>query len=549
MLTHLSINNYALIDALEIDFHKGFTVITGETGSGKSIMLGAIGLILGGRADFKSLRDKNTKCIIEGTFEISKNIKNTFFDENDIDFEPETTLRREITPAGKSRAFINDTPVKLNVIKALGEQLLDIHSQHQTQLLNHADFQYQVLDTVSNSIPVFNDYIELLKKYNDVQFQIKKLLELEQKANSEKDYINFQLEELSKIDLGLNKNEVEQEYNLLAIAEDVIKVSSEASSIINDENRGVVATLQQLEVVLSKLEKVDEVYEQLIERVKSTSIEIQDVDFELNNKVSSLEIDEERLMQLDELLGEINRLEKKYNVLEISELQILKLELEKKQGTFNSIEEDLNKLKIKESKALALVLKKGQELTKIRKKGIIVLEKKIMNHLKDLAMPNAIFKVELAPLKEPSSFGLDSIQFLIATNKGADFGVLNKVASGGELSRVMLSIKAILSESGALSTLIFDEIDTGVSGEVANKMGDMMKQMGTKMQVISITHLPQIASKGTSHINVYKKDEKETTNTYIQYLNKDERLLEIAKMLSGNNPTDAAMSNAKELLN
>ncbi len=549
MLIHLSIKNYALIDSLSIDFNKGFTVITGETGSGKSIMLGAIGLILGERADLKSLRDKSLKCVIEGVFSVSKTLKKTFFEKNDIDFEAETILRREITPSGKSRAFINDTPVKLNTIRELGEQLLDIHSQHQTQLLNKSDFQYQVLDAASNSIPLFNDYRTLLKKYNAVKTEIENLLALEQKANSERDYISFQLEELSKIDLELDKNAIEQEYNLLANAEDVIKVSTEAMSIINDENRGVVATLQQLEITLSKLEKVDEVYATLIERVKSASIEIQDVDFELNNKIASLEIDEERLIQLDELLGEINRLEKKYNVLELSELQALKLELENKQGSFDSIDEDLKKLKTEESKALNLVLKKGKELTKVRKKGLATLEKKVMHHLQGLAMPNAIFKVELKSLQNPSNFGLESIQFLIATNKGVDFGELNKVASGGELSRIMLSIKAILSENGELSTLVFDEIDTGVSGEVANKMGDMMKQMGTKMQIISITHLPQIASKGAAHINVYKKDEKEITNTYIQYLNKDERLLEIAKMLSGNNPTDAALSNAKELLN
>ena len=549
MLVHLSIKNYALIDSLEIDFHKGFTVITGETGSGKSIMLGAIGLILGERAELKSLRDQTVKCVIEGVFSVSKKLKKSFFDKNDIDFEAEAILRREITPSGKSRAFINDTPVKLNTIRALGEQLLDIHSQHQTQLLNKSDFQYQVLDSVSNSLPLFTDYRLLLNDYNKVTAAINDLLALEQKANSERDYINFQLEELSKIDLELDKNAVEQEYNLLANAEDVIKISTEAISIINEENRGVVATLQQLEVSLSKLEKVDSIYSTLIERVKSASIEMQDVDFELSNRIASLEIDEERLIQLDELLGEINRLEKKYNVLDISELQTLKSELENKQGAFNSIDEDLKKLKIEEAKALSKVMLKGAELTKVRQKGLVLLEKKVMSHLKGLAMPNAIFKVQLQPQSTPSRFGLEMIQFLIATNKGASFGELNKVASGGELSRIMLSIKAIMSENGELSTLIFDEIDTGVSGEVANKMGDMMKEMGTKMQIVSITHLPQIASKGAAHINVYKKDDKEITNTYIQYLNKDERLLEVAKMLSGNNPTDAALSNAKELLN
>lgn len=549
MLKHLSIKNYALIEALSVSFNHGFTVVTGETGSGKSILLGALGLILGERADLKSLRNKDEKCVIEGVFQLEKKKYKSFFELNDIDFDIETILRREITPSGKSRAFINDTPVNLVVLKELGEQLIDIHSQHQTQRINTANFQYQVLDVASNSQKVLNEYLVELKSFDLVKKKISELEELQQKAIAEQDYIKFQLEELSAVDLSLDKEELEQEYNLLANAEDVIRVSNEAIQIINDDQNGIVNSLQQLEFTLSKLEKVDVVYSDLIKRVKSTSIELQDIDFELSNKISSLEVDEERLLFLDELLGGYNRLEKKYNAINLEELLVIKESLEAKNGKFNSVDSELKELNKEAKLALSKVLTVGKQLTELRKSGVEVLEGKIIKTLKDLSMPNAIFNVVLSPLENPSSFGMESIDFQISTNKGTEFNSLKKVASGGELSRIMLSIKMILAEKGMLPTLIFDEIDTGVSGDVANKMGDIMKAMGRKMQVMSITHLPQVASKGASHLRVYKKDENNITNTYIEVLTQEERLIEIAKMLSGNKPTDAALNNAKELLN
>lgn len=549
MLKHLSIKNYALIEALSVSFNHGFTVVTGETGSGKSILLGALGLILGERADLKSLRNKDEKCVIEGVFQLEKKKYKSFFELNDIDFDIETILRREITPSGKSRAFINDTPVNLVVLKELGEQLIDIHSQHQTQRINTANFQYQVLDVASNSQKVLNEYLVELKSFDLVKKKISELEELQQKAIAEQDYIKFQLEELSAVDLSLDKEELEQEYNLLANAEDVIRVSNEAIQIINDDQNGIVNSLQQLEFTLSKLEKVDVVYSDLIKRVKSTSIELQDIDFELSNKISSLEVDEERLLFLDELLGDYNRLEKKYNAINLEELLVIKEGLEGKNGKFNSVDSELKELNKEAKLVLSKVLTVGKQLTELRKSGVKVLEGKIIKTLKDLSMPNAIFNVVLSPLENPSSFGMESIDFQISTNKGTEFNSLKKVASGGELSRIMLSIKMILAEKGMLPTLIFDEIDTGVSGDVANKMGDIMKVMGRKMQVMSITHLPQVASKGASHLRVYKKDENNITNTYIEVLTQEERLIEIAKMLSGNKPTDAALNNAKELLN
>ncbi len=549
MLQKLSIKNYALIDKIEIDFTNGFTAVTGETGSGKSILLGALGLILGERADLKSLRNKDEKCVIEGVFKLGKKKFSSFFYLNDIDFEEETILRREITPSGKSRAFINDTPVKLTTLKELGERLIDIHSQHQTQQVNTIGFQSLVLDIASNSSAVFEAYKAALKSYEVILNQIKENEALQQKAVAEQDYINFQLEELSAIDLDQDKELVEQEYNLLANAEDVISISNEVSNIINNEQGGVIEVLQQLEQALSKLERVDDSYQELMARVKSTIIELQDVDFEVSNKLNNLEMDEERLVYLDELLGEFNRLEKKYNVFGLSDLKQLKEELEEKAVQFNSLDNTLEKLYQKAKESKQEVLSVGSKLTGLREKGAVVLEKRIKKILNDLSMPNAIFKVVLSKLEEPSNYGIESIDFQIATNKGSNFDSLKKVASGGELSRVMLAIKTILAEKGMLPTLIFDEIDTGVSGVVASKMGGMMQEMGKKLQVISITHLPQVASKGGSHLKVYKEDKKDQTHTFIVQLNNDERLVEIAKMLSGANPTEAAISNAKELLN
>ncbi len=548
MLKHLSIQNFALIDQLSIDFKKGFSVITGETGSGKSIMLGALGLIIGERADLQSLKDKSKKCIIEGTFHISSESLATFFDNNDLDFETETIIRREITPSGKSRAFVNDTPVKLTVLKELGKHLIDIHSQHQTRLINQSNFQYHVLDTVGDTQNTLLSYQKEYDRYIHLVKELEHLNELQSKAVQEQDFIRFQIEELSKIDLDTNKQEVEEEYNLLANAEDVIRLTNETENIINNEVSGIINGLQQLEYIISKLEKIDSSYQPFAERVQSSIVEIQDINFELNNKISSLEMDEKRLQELDELLGEINHLEKKYNVLSIEELKATKEQLIQQENTFNSLEDSISKLEKEIAEQINTVKTKGKKLSEERKKSAKILEKKIPTFLKDLAMPNAQLKVAFSPLPSFNRNGLEAVAFLIKTNKGTDFSPLNKIASGGELSRIMLTIKAILAEKENLATLIFDEIDTGVSGEVANKMGEIMKKMGNTIQLISITHLPQIAGKGTTHYKVYKKDTNNETNTHIETLSDEQRIREVATMLSGTPPSNAAINNAKELL-
>ena len=548
MLKHLSIQNFALIDQLNIDFKKGFSVITGETGSGKSIMLGALGLIIGERADLQSLKDKSKKCIIEGTFYLSSDKLVTFFEENDLDFETETIIRREITPAGKSRAFVNDTPVKLTLLKELGKHLIDIHSQHQTRLINQSDFQYHVLDTVGETQTTLLSYQKEYDRYIHLVKELESLNDLQRKAVQEQDFIRFQIEELSKIDLDTNKQEVEEEYNLLANAEDVIRLTNETENIINNEVSGVINGLQQLEYTIGKLEKIDSSYQPLAERVQSSIVEIQDLNFELNNKISSLEMDEHRLQELDDLLGEINHLEKKYNVLSIEELKATKEKLIQQENTFNSLEDSISKLEKEIAQQIKTVNSKGKKLSEERKKSAKLLEEKIPQYLKDLAMPNAKLKVQFSPLPSFNRNGLDAVSFLIKTNKGTDFSPLNKIASGGELSRIMLTIKAILAEKENLATLIFDEIDTGVSGEVANKMGEIMKKMGNTIQLISITHLPQIAGKGTTHYKVYKKDTNNETNTHIETLSDEQRIREVATMLSGTPPSKAAINNAKELL-
>lgn len=548
MLKHISIKNYALIETLELEFDNGFTVLTGETGSGKSILLGALGLILGNRADLNSLRDKDFKCIIEGVFFINKNIFNTFFIDNDLDFEENTIIRREISPLGKTRAFINDTPVNLSVLKELGKKLIDIHSQNQTQELNNSIFQCNVLDVASNSDKYLKNYRSNLLNYEIALKKLEELKKLQQTANTEQDYIKFQLEELNGIDLSVNKEEIEKEYNIISNAEDIINISNNGNEAINNSQFGAINGLQELKQSLIKLEKIDFSYKELLERTESTIIELQDIEFELSSRAENLEIDEEKLKYLDELINEINRLEKKHNVLDIKELIILKNNLIEKNNSFESLDNDIIRVEKEVEKHYSKVLDTGNKLYEVRKKGISKLETKIKNILTNLSMPNAVLKVDLIKLEKPTYYGLEDVDFKIITNKGMKFSSLRKVASGGELSRIMLAIKTVLAEKGLLPTLIFDEIDTGVSGEVANKIGDIMKLMGNNMQLISITHLPQVASKGSNHIKVYKEDVGEKTITSIKKLNTKDRILEIAKMLSGNKPTEAAINNAKELL-
>ncbi len=550
MLRHLSVKNYALISELEIDFNAGFSVITGETGSGKSIMLGALGLILGERADIKTLKSTESKCIIEGTFNLNQEVFKPLFEQYDLDYEEPSYIRREITPSGKSRAFINDTPVTLNILKELGANIIDIHSQHQTLLLNKSDFQFNVLDAGCGTKKEKGAYLKAYSAYLSVKKELEQLKEDEAKANSEKDYLEFQLKDLNVLPLeDMDTAELEQELNLLENAEEVTRVATEVSEVIQGEHRSIVGDLISAEQMLQKLQGVDPLFVSLSERLNSVIIELRDIEGEVSNKLSSIEMDEGRLNELHELFAEIQRLERKHNVLGAEELIALKKEMQEKLDSVSSLEADIERLNGELITSKNEVIKQGEKLSVKRQKGIPKLEKSILNHLAKMAMPNAEVKIELTKQEEPGKHGLESIEFLVKTNKGSQFEPLKKVASGGELSRIMLAIKVILSSGDELGTIIFDEIDTGVGGEVANNMGDIMKELASETQVISITHLPQIAGKGKNHYKVYKEIKGDQTYTKILTLEKEDRLVEIAKMLSGENPSEAAMNNAKELLN
>lgn len=549
MLSHLSVKNYALIEELEIDFSKGFSVVTGETGSGKSIMLGALGLILGERADLKALRDPNVKCVIEGTFELSKDLFLPFFVEHDIDFDRQSIIRREITPGGKSRAFVNDTPVVLPVLKELGTSLIDIHSQHQTLLLNKSSFQFDVLDASSKASNIKGDYIKEFHAYKSLHNKLQHLIESERKANADKDFIIFQLKDFEGLDLeSLSDSDIEEELSLLSNAEEVINLSSQIANELNGNN-SVVGNLINAEQVLLKLSTYNKSYTDLLDRVKSAIIEITDIDEEVSRKVASIDVNENRLIELTELFDVVNRLQRKHNVATVEELIKVKEDFTFRVAAVTNLSEEIELLNNELNRKLLAVKEKGKLLSDKRQKGVSSLQSELKNYLSEMAMPHAELKVELTPNENPSESGLESIEFLVRTNKGSSFEPLKKVASGGELSRIMLAIKSILSVNGNLPAIIFDEIDTGVSGEVANNMGSIMKKMANHLQVISITHLPQIASKGKQHYKVFKETKGDTTITKITQLNRDERLVEIAQILSGENPSKAAIDNAKELLN
>jgi DNA repair protein RecN (Recombination protein N) len=549
VLSHLSVKNYALIEELEIDFSKGFSVVTGETGSGKSIMLGALGLILGERADSKALRNVDVKCIIEGTFELPEKLFVPFFDKNDIDFDQQTIIRREITPSGKSRAFVNDTPVVLPVLKELGTSLIDIHSQHQTLLLNKNSFQFDVLDASSEVSTIKEDYIQAFHAYKYLDKKLKQLIKSEQQANSDKDFITFQLKDFEGISLeDLNESDIEDELSLLSNAGEVINLSSQIADELNGNN-SVVGNLMNVEQALLKLSAYNKGYTDLLDRVKSAIIEITDIDEEVSRKVVSIDVNENRLVELTELFDVVNRLQRKHNVTTLEELIRVKEDFTLRISAVTNLSDEVELLNNELNKKLLTVKEKGKLLSDKRQKGVSSFQSEIKNYLSEMAMPHADLKVELTPIESPSEFGLESIEFLVRTNKGSSFEPLKNVASGGELSRIMLAIKSILSVNGNLPAIIFDEIDTGVSGEVANNMGSIMRKMANHLQVISITHLPQIASKGKQHYKVFKEVTEDTTITKITHLNRDERLVEIAQMLSGENPSQAAINNARELLN
>jgi len=550
MLTSLSIKNYALIDSLNVDFNDGFSIITGETGAGKSILLGGLSLILGKRADLSSLKDATQKCIIEAVFNISNYNLKPLFESEDFDFESQTIIRREILPSGKSRAFVNDSPVNLTSLQLLGERLVDIHSQHQTLQLTSNDFQFQVIDALAKNEDSLQNYRTLLKDYKNLKKEYKELLSFQTEAIKEHDYNSFLLNELLEANLVVGEVEVlEAEYETLNNIEGIKENLSEAYQLLSDEQLGVLSSLTSLKNIFQKLSGFSSQYEELFNRANSSLIDMNDLFSEIHVLQDNLEVNPNRLEVVDAKLKMIHVLMQKHVVSDVSELITIKNQLEEKVAVTENLDETIQK---KQSE----IISKETELNTIskgihtnRSEVIPQLKKELETILVDLGMPNAQFNIDVVISDTFYANGKDELSFLFSANKGGSFNELKKAASGGELSRIMLAIKSVLAEYIQLPTIMFDEIDSGVSGEISNKMGDIMLQMSKNMQVFSITHLPQIAAKGLSHFKVYKEDVNEVTQTNLIELNHDERIIEIAQMLGGSEMSTSAIAHAKELLN
>jgi len=550
LLTHLTIKNYALIEDLSVSFSKGFSTITGETGAGKSIFLGGLSLVLGKRADLGSLRDKEKKCTIEAEFAIEKYGLLPFFNASDLDYEPITILRREIHPSGKSRAFVNDSPVTLDVLSALGQRLIDIHSQHQTLELTENEFQLKVIDALADNKKRISSYSEHLKVFQATQKRLSELQELKQEAEKEQDYHTFLLNELMAAPLqpGILET-LEAEYEQLSNVETILEQLSKAHQLLVNEEIGIQALLGELKQITSKLSGYGPKYQNLSERIQSVFLELDDLSFEMESVQEQVEANPDLLAEVNQKLQLLYNLQKKHSAVSIEELISVREELTKKVASTEDLEHDIEEKEaiMKRTQASLEVL--AEELHTKREAVVPELKTKLENALGHLGMPNATFQIALKKKAEYFTTGMDELTFQFSANRGTDFGPLKKVASGGELSRIMLAIKSILAHYEQLPTMMFDEIDTGVSGEISNNMGDIMLEMSQNMQVFSITHLPQVASKGDQHFKVYKEDDGLVTRTRMKKLSQEERVVELAEMLGGKDLSDSAMAHAKQLLN
>lgn len=550
MLRSLYIQNYALIEKLDIEFESGFSVITGETGAGKSIILGAIGLLLGQRSDVKSIRHGETKCVIEAHFDISSYAMQSFFEKNELEYEDECILRREMLISGKSRAFINDTPASLVQMKELGEQLIDVHSQHQNLLLNKEGFQLNVLDILAHNGDLLSSYKAVYEKWSRAQNDLEELIVLSEKNKADEDYIRYQWEQLNEANLvSGEQEELEQESDLLGHAEEIKAGLYRAEHLLDSDEGGLLSSMKEMRSLFSDLQRIYLPASALAERLESIYIELKDILQEISSDEEKVEFNPERLEEVNNKLNFIYSLQQKHHVSTVAELLTLAEEYAEKLSEITSYDDRIAEQRLHCEQLFNELKNKAALLTDTRRLASKEVEKEIASRLVVLGMPNVRFEVEMNARKEPGSSGADTVAFLFSANKSSALQNISSVASGGEIARVMLSIKAMIAGAVKLPTIVFDEIDTGVSGEIADRMADIMEEMGSKdRQVISITHLPQIAAKGRVHYKVYKHDNESQTNSYIRRLTTEERVEEIAHMLSGATLTEAALNNAKALL-
>ncbi|MBR0180768.1 MAG: DNA repair protein RecN [Prevotella sp.] len=550
MLKHLYIKNFTLIDTLDIELHPGFSVITGETGAGKSIILGAIGLLLGQRADSKTIKQGADKCIIEAHFDLSRYSMESFFAENDIEYDiDDCIIRRELTAAGKSRAFINDTPVQLSMLKELGDRLMDIHSQHQNLLLNKQDFQLNVVDILANDSIELDAYRQTFSEYRKAEHELSQLREDIERNRQNVDFLQFQYDELSSASLHDGElEELEQKSDTMTHSEDIKSALYEADNAFQGEENGIIRSLRSSISALNGISKVFPDAQELSERMDSAYIELKDIAAEISDHLENIDFDPSELDSVNNRLDKLYSLLKKFKAETIEELIAIRNDLQEKLNNIENSDEALEALQATVAKLKADVEKRADALTKLRTKAALLIEKDMQNRLVPLGMPNVRFSISVTK-EQPGNYGQDKIAFLFSANTSTPLQPVSQVASGGEIARVMLSLKAMISGAVKLPTIIFDEIDTGVSGKIAEKMAEIMQEMGNnERQVISITHLPQIAALGSTHYKVSKEETAQGTATSMTMLTPDERIREIAQMLSGSDVSDAAIQNAKELL-
>ncbi|MDR2037035.1 MAG: DNA repair protein RecN [Bacteroidales bacterium] len=549
MFSHLSISNYVLIQHLEIDFHHGLSIITGETGAGKSILLGALGLLTGQRADTSTLLDTTRKCIVEGKFNIRETQWKNWFEKHDLDYDPETVIRREITSDGKSRAFVNDSPVNLSILKELGAELIDIHSQHQNIYLESANFQLQILDTYAQQLDTLYEYNRVFSHYKKLLSELDQLRNAAKQSKSELDYHRFRFEELYAAKLQDGEQEtLEEELKILTHAEEIKSGLSQVAALLEADEISVTQLLKSATSTLTRLQSVCSPAVNFLQRIESSLIELKDIAIETERIAEATEHDPARLEEVNARLDLLYALQQKHKVTSVKELIAIREELDTKIQVINHSDiqiEEIEKQINRYEEQLTLL---AGSVSEKRRKSIPAIEEHIHTLLIQLGIPNALFKVELLPSEQFTPSGTDIIRFLFSANKQQNLQELGKVASGGEVSRLMLSIKAAIAEKILLPTLIFDEIDSGVSGKIAEKMGNILEQMSQYAQIINITHLPQVAAKGSHHYKVFKEDQGSVTQTKVQELSFEERVTEIAKMLSGEKVTEAAIENAKHLL-